>query len=284
VFLEDYDIEVGRHLVQGVDVWLNNPRRPLEASGTSGMKAAANGVLNLSVLDGWWDEGYDPEVGWAIGAPEQYPDDRTQDAVEASSLYDLLEREVVPLYYRRDDSGHPREWISRMKASVRQLCWRFNTNRMVSEYADRFYVPAAHSGRARTADDLAGAREVSAWIRRVREAWDGVKVVEVTQEDGDQLLVGEEVPVRARVRLGDLEPADVAVELVHGPLDAADRVQASAACLLALHESGDGEAVYEGTLAPDRSGLYGYGVRVRPLREGVVFPDEFARVAWAGSE
>ena len=284
VFLEDYDIQVGRHLVQGVDVWLNNPRRPLEASGTSGMKAAANGVLNLSVLDGWWDEGYDPEVGWAIGAPEEYPDDATQDAVEASSLYDLLEREVVPLYYQRDEAGRPREWISRMKASVRQLCWRFNTNRMVTEYADRFYVPAARSGRARLADDLARARDVAAWSQRIRDAWDGVKILEVTQDDGDQLHVGEEVAVRARVQLGDLTPEDVAVELVHGPLDTADRVHASTACELVLRETRDGESVFTGTLVPDRSGLYGYGVRVRPTHEGVAFPDELARVAWAGSE
>ena len=143
VFLEDYDMYVGRILVQGVDVWLNNPRRPLEASGTSGQKAAVNGALNLSILDGWWIEGYAPELGWAIGRLESLGDDERQDAEDAASLYDALEHEVVPLYFQRDADGVPRGWVRRMKASIRELVPRFSCTRMVSDYAERAYVPLA---------------------------------------------------------------------------------------------------------------------------------------------
>ena len=142
VFLEDYDMHVARYLVQGVDVWLNVPRRPLEASGTSGMKAAVNGGLNLSVLDGWWAEGYTPDTGWAIGSGEQYEDPEENDAVEAEALYTLLEREVIPAFYSRDSSGRPREWTTMMTASIRNAGGRFSTGRMVRDYAERAYLPA----------------------------------------------------------------------------------------------------------------------------------------------
>jgi starch phosphorylase len=143
VFLEDYDMFVARLLVQGVDVWLNNPRRPLEASGTSGQKAAVNGALNISALDGWWIEGYRPDVGWAIGRQEALGDDETQDREDAASLYDLIEREVVPLFYQRDNLGLPRGWIARMKASIRELLPVFSSSRMVREYTEAAYIPLA---------------------------------------------------------------------------------------------------------------------------------------------
>jgi starch phosphorylase len=143
VFLEDYDISLACYLVQGVDVWLNTPRRPSEACGTTGMKAAANGNLNLSVLDGWWAEAYQPDIGWAIGRGEEYEDTENQDKVESQVLYDILEREVIPLFYDRGDDGVPRAWIKRMKAAMQVVCPRFNTGRMVCEYCERFYTPAA---------------------------------------------------------------------------------------------------------------------------------------------
>jgi starch phosphorylase len=139
--LEDYDIRVGRKLVQGVDVWLNNPRRPLEASGTSGMKAAANGVPNASVLDGWWDEGFDGDNGWAIGNRDMNDDHAAQDRFDAESLYKVLEDEIVPMYYRRGDDGLPSEWIHRMRVSIAKSLWRFSTTRMLSEYVERMYMP-----------------------------------------------------------------------------------------------------------------------------------------------
>jgi starch phosphorylase len=143
LFLEDYDMRVARYLVQGVDVWINTPRRPLEASGTSGMKTAVNGGLNFSILDGWWCEGYDASHGWAIGRAEQQQDTEQQDREDAESFYDILEREIVPCYYRRDTSGLPTEWIARMKRAIGALAPRFGSSRMMQEYADKLYVPAS---------------------------------------------------------------------------------------------------------------------------------------------
>jgi starch phosphorylase len=143
VFIEDYDITLARYLVQGADIWLNTPRRPLEACGTSGMKAAANGVLNISVLDGWWAEAYQPSIGWATGREEDYEDYEHQDEVESQSIYDLLEREIIPLFYDRDDDGLPRGWIRQMKAAMRTICPEFSSARMVREYCQQFYTPAA---------------------------------------------------------------------------------------------------------------------------------------------
>ncbi len=176
VFLEDYDMHVARYLVQGADVWLNVPRRPLEASGTSGMKAAVNGALNLSVLDGWWAEGYSPDCGWAIGSGEAYEDPEENDAVEAEALYTLLEREVIPAFYARDSSGRPREWTGMMTASIRRLGGEFNTGRMVREYAERAYLPAHRAAEALSAGAGAGARDLAAWRQRMAAAWPAVSV------------------------------------------------------------------------------------------------------------
>src|SRR5213078_1669379 len=154
VFIEDYDINVARYLVQGVDVWLNNPRRPLEASGTSGMKICGNGGLNLSILDGWWVEGYDGDNGWAIGAGEEYTDLAYQDEVESRALLDLIERDIVPMFYTRGSDGLPREWIRRMKRSIATLVPVFNTNRMVEEYTERCYLPSHRRAVKLGADHL----------------------------------------------------------------------------------------------------------------------------------
>jgi len=141
--LEDYDMRIARFLVQGVDIWLNNPRRPLEASGTSGMKAAANGVVNVSVLDGWWDEGWNGENGWAIGGREMNPDEGAQDWADAMDLYRLLETEIVPRYYDRDAKGFPVAWVDLMRRAISSTLWRFSTTRMLREYTERLYLPAA---------------------------------------------------------------------------------------------------------------------------------------------
>ena len=202
VFLEDYDINVTRYLVQGVDVWLNNPRRPLEASGTSGMKAAANGALNVSILDGWWDEGYSPDLGWAIGSGEMYGDPEEQDRVECEALYNLLENEIVPLFHDRDRGGLPRAWIAMMKASIRKLGAYFNTHRMVQEYTETSYLPAHRAGSRLSANDYSAARELTAWRERAASAWPGVTIrVEETRKH-KEMRVGDTVGVAVRVRLG----------------------------------------------------------------------------------
>ncbi len=280
VFLENYDIEIARYLVQGVDVWLNNPRRPLEASGTSGMKVIPNGGLNLSVLDGWWCEGYAPDTGWAIGHGEEYDDPDYQDEVESRALYDVLENEVIPLFYERKGDGPPRGWIAMMKASMRKLGPVFNTNRMVEEYVTRYYIPSAESWRKLSGDGFALARELVAWKQRVRAAWHEVGILDAGFSRGEA-RVGERLEVEARVRLGSLSPDDVRVELWYGPLDADGEIEDGRAVeLLSRGPAGPGNWVYEGRLPCEETGRFGYTARVRPWHPELVDRFDLASVRW----
>src|SRR5215213_6325124 len=206
VFIENYDMNVARYLVQGVDVWLNTPRRPYEASGTSGMKAACNGVLNCSVLDGWWVEGYAPDVGWAIGHGEMYPDSGYQDHVESQALYDILEKEIIPLFYRRSIDNFPREWIARMKACMRKLAPVFNTNRMVREYAEKFYVPALHRSLTLGENNMARAIALAHAKDSMRHRWGGVKVIGVHTSGNGHYKVGDAMQVEALIDLPEIDP------------------------------------------------------------------------------
>lgn len=280
VFVEDYDINVARYMVQGVDVWLNTPRRPLEASGTSGMKAAANGALNVSVLDGWWDEGYSPDVGWAIGSGEVYGDPEEQDRVECEALFNLLENEVVPLFYERDRGGLPREWITMMKASMRRLGAYFNTQRMVREYTETCYLPAHRAGERLSGDGFSRARALAAWRSRVAAAWPGVSIrVDELRRHRD-MQVGETVGVTLRVRLGDLAPGDVAVEVRHGPYTAGGEIR-EGAILAATHEKRDGdEEVYRVEVPCAGSGRYGFAARVLPKHPDIVDPYTPLLMTW----
>jgi starch phosphorylase len=289
VFLEDQDMAISRYLVQGCDVWLNTPQRPFEASGTSGMKAAANGALNLSTLDGWWDEAWhtprpDSEsIGWAIGYGAPYNDSGQQDQVEADSLYELLERDVVPAFYELGPDRLPRRWIAQMKGSLKNLCPTFNTHRMVREYTERFYLPA-HQRFARMEEHAAAAsRALSSWMNLVRREWPQVTVEAVEESSAGEAKVGDLVCVRGRLRLGALSPSDVTVELVLGPLDAAGQITEPAS--FPMHHAlspGNAEHVFEATGVPcSRSGLQGYTVRVLPHH-----PDLAARfvpglISWA---
>ncbi|MFH0914892.1 MAG: alpha-glucan family phosphorylase, partial [bacterium] len=212
VFLEDYDLRKTRMLVRGVDLWLNTPRRPYEACGTSGMKVVPNGGLNLSVLDGWWAEAYRPGVGWAIGDGQEFVHAGYQDEVDADSLYSTLEYDVVPLFYDRDADGLPRGWIAMMKNSIRILAPAFSGDRMLKQYVERFYLPAGEHYRRLEADDFAKARELAAWKARVRQAWCDVKVTWVEERGAPNVAVGEGIPVAAKVHLGVLEPGEVVVE------------------------------------------------------------------------
>ncbi len=267
LFLEDYEMTLARYLVQGVDVWLNTPRRPLEASGTSGMKAALNGVLNLSVLDGWWAEGYRPELGWAIGSGEEYEDPDYQDKVESEALYDVLEHEIVPEFYDRGKTGLPRTWVERMKACIETLSPEFTMDRMVKEYAERFYVRASASFTSLGADGMSRAAGLSTWRARVAEGWDAVAVGRVEADRDDDLTVGSELRVRAVVELGNLRPEDVTVELYHGRLEAEDQVTEGDTSPMALAGgNGDGGAfLYEGAIPCDESGRHAFAVRVMPM-------------------
>ena len=281
VFLEDHDMELGRYMVQGVDVWLNTPRRPHEASGTSGMKAAMNGALHMSVLDGWWAEAYAPGVGWAIGGGETYSEEAYQDFVESRAIYDLLEQEVVPLYYSRDKLELPRGWIGRMKASVKALAPRFSSHRMVMEYADHGYVPGMAARRSLEKDGWKEAKELAAWRARVRQAWPSIRVTGVESKADGELKVGREFQVLASVELGPLRPEDVAVEIASGPLDTEGNLQDAVSARM-TPESKNG-AVHKFTaMVPCRaSGRHGFAVRVLPHHPALIHPYDQGLISWA---
>lgn len=282
VFLEDYDINVARYLVQGVDVWLNTPRRPMEASGTSGMKVAINGGLNLSVLDGWWAEGYNPDVGWAIGMGENYSDIATQDHVEASALYNLLEREIVPQFYNRDREHLPREWIGMMKQSMRQLCPFFNTHRMTKQYAEHFYLPASIRCSALAENDYQRARELASWKQNIAKKWHEVKIVNVKYEQREAYEVGEPLLIEAEVDLGNIKPEDVAVEVFAGHLNPQDKIDIGKALSM---ENGrkleNGLHHYHRKLICETSGRQGFGVRVTPSHPDMITNFDLSLVTWA---
>ncbi len=265
VFLENYDMTIARYLVQGCDVWLNTPRRPREASGTSGMKAVANGAPNLSILDGWWDEAYTREVGWAIGHGEEYEDEDYQDMVESASIYDLLENDIVPLFYARGTDGVPRGWIAKMKASMQQLCPVYNTNRMVCDYAEEYYAASAERYQALTADKGARARVLAAWQERVAREWHNVLIRSVHSSGAEEAKVGQQVGVWCQVVLGGLMPEDVVVEIVTGHVDERGRFAAPETVIMRC-EGHEGEQVhlYRGEIECRRSGREGYAVRVMP--------------------
>jgi starch phosphorylase len=265
VFVEDYDLVVARYLVQGVDVWLNTPLRGLEASGTSGMKVVPNGGLNLSVLDGWWPEGYSPETGWAIGHGEEYQDRAYQDQVESGALYDLLEKDVVPLFYDRGADGLPRAWLARMKASMKRLAPLFSTNRMLWEYSEGYYLPAARYHAELIADGGARAQRLAEWKTRVFRQWSRVRVESVEAQRPGTQRVGGQFPLTAIVSLGALEPADVSVEAYYGRLDDKRQIVAASSAPLNLETTLDGGRYrFAGVVPCDRSGMQGYSVRVRP--------------------
>lgn len=280
VFLEDYDINVGRYLVQGADVWLNTPRRPLEACGTSGMKAAANGALNLSILDGWWDEGFAPGMGWAIGAGEEYDDPELQDQIEARAVYRLLENEVVPLFYDQDERGLPRRWIRYMKRSMATLCPAFNTHRMVEEYAERAYLPAALQQHKLSDNGYQEARELGAWVRRVMEMWGRVSVSEVTSPAPSGLVWGDEIKVNAKMKLGELSPQDVACDIYYGPLGADGQFRERATQEMQAVGGKDGVYEFSGVVVNHYTGRVGLQVRVVPFHPQLISKHALGLAVW----
>jgi starch phosphorylase len=281
VFLEDYDIKVGRYLYQGVDIWLNTPRRPLEASGTSGMKATANGALNVSILDGWWDEAYDGSNGWAIGSGEEYGDTGYQDAVESQALYQILESEAVPMYYDRARDGLPRQWIRRMKRAMRTVCPVFSTTRMVREYTERLYLPAGKRWESLAADRLARARALAEWQARVRAAWKGVAVRAVHVDRVAPLAAGDARAIQVEVALGGLRPEDVSVALCSGLLDGRGEIVAPLVTDLKVEGAmREGAYVYGGALSGRDAGRHGFRIRILPSHEDLATPLSLNCIAW----
>jgi starch phosphorylase len=280
VFIEDYDMNIARHLVQGVDVWLNNPRRPLEASGTSGMKVSVNGGLNFSVLDGWWVEGFKQDNGWAIGAGEEYSDLAYQDQVEGRAIYDVLEQEIIPTFYSRGTDGVPREWVRRMKRNIRTIVPVFNTNRMVQEYVEKSYWPSAQRHGELEADQARTAIGLAEWRRKLARAWPNVRVESIETANGDLLRVGGEFAVTVRVNLAGLNPDDVSVELYHGRVDALGEMSRASATPMSPVDGKSHPMVYRGVVPCRSSGQYGYAVRILPRSPMLPTPYEPGLVTW----
>lgn len=281
VFLQDYDIAIARRLVQGVDVWLNNPVKRHEASGTSGMKVGPNGGLNLSVLDGWWPEAYDGTNGWAIGDERIYDSQDYQRRVEAEALYELLEKDLVPMFFDRGHDGLPHEWIARMKSSIRTVTELFNTHRMVREYATEMYVPASGRWAALSADNFSAGRQLAAWRRRLGERWHDVRVETVEFDGSQELIVDRDAEVRARVRLGGLSPDDVRVQIYHGSLDGDRRIHdGTVAEMTHVSAAGDGTHLYTGRIPCASAGRRGFAVRVIPCHDHLPGRTDLTHVRW----
>ncbi len=280
VFVPDYDIAVARTLYQGADVWLNNPRRPLEACGTSGEKAALNGSLNCSVLDGWWDEMFDGENGWAISSAEGVDDLAKRDQLEADSLFSLLEDQIVPLFYERTEGPVPRRWAQRVKASLGSLGPQVSASRMVRDYVEELYEPTAARADLLAAADGARARSLAAWKERIAASWKGVHI-DALDAVAAALDLGTEREVEVVVALGDLGPDDVEVQLLHGPVGRNDELQAATVVTLALAGPVEDDHLrYRGGFTCDRTGRYGLTVRIVPSHPDLVTPLELGKVAW----
>jgi starch phosphorylase len=265
-FVEDYDIEIARVLVQGVDVWLNNPTRPLEASGTSGMKVAANGGLNLSILDGWWIEAHeiDEKNGWAIGKGATYSTQELQDEEDVVQLYRLLEGEVVPLFFDRDAKGIPKRWLERVRVNLATIPSKFNTDRMVREYTDRAYIPLGASWFSMQRDRFEPARKRSERAQAIRKGFESLKIKEAQIADVSALRVGDSLDVRVDVELGALTPEDIAVELVLGHTRGTSDLEAPVVLVLdPIQGQKNGVRTFEGQHKITRSGSFSYGIRVR---------------------
>jgi starch phosphorylase len=270
VFLDDYDMRLATELVQGVDVWINTPRRPWEASGTSGMKVLVNGGLNLSTLDGWWAEAFDEESGWALGDRTERPDD---DVQESAQLYALLEQDVVPEFYARDAAGFPRRWIARMRASMARLAPQFSSARMVQEYIERVYLPAAVSYRRRATLDTAVARNLDAWSRQLVRHWSGIRIGESTSA-----VNGGQLTISVRVDLGEIERDAVRVELYAEPENGSEALVRQMTAVDAIAQGQTG-SIYRVTIATTRPPEH-FTVRVVPHHPEATIPIESPLIAW----
>ncbi len=298
VFLEGYDIDVARVMVRGVDLWLSNPRRPMEASGTSGMKAAINGVLNMSTMDGWWCEGYTPDGGWAIDAGEGYDDPDYQDIVESQAVYNILEDEVIPLFYTRSTDNLPRAWIHRVKNSIKWIAPRFNTHRMVAQYTRRFYNPAAARWRYLTAEAMARTKQFARWKSEMRKAWPEIAVKDVVMQvnNGEsqeqlnpkqpQLRAGADLSIKALIKLDKVRPDDVSIELYHGPVDTWGNIKDGSAVRMDYEQTSgqNGEYWFTGLMLCRDTGRHGVAVRILPRHPDLVTPYDMGLILWEANE
>ena len=284
VFLEDYDMEIGSYMVQGCDVWLNTPRRPMEACGTSGMKAMANGVLNLSCYDGWWAEGYKPDnsVGWSIGQGEEYKDPEYQDFVESQVLYNSLEKDVIPTFYDRSHGWLPRRVIKKMKEALTCLGPVFNSHRMVEDYVEKTYTPACRNFSRLAEQQFEPAKGLAAWRMDLMTKWGDLKIRNVAADEKAEIYVGEPLRVTAEVYANGLRSEDIQVELYTGPLDQAGTFsRRTTAVMTKVGATDDGWLTYAGEVSPDLTGKFGFTVRILPHHPLLLDPHSLGLIHWA---
>jgi starch phosphorylase len=282
VFLPDYNIHVARVMVAGCDVWLNTPRRPREASGTSGMKAAMNGSPNLSILDGWWDEANYTETGWAIGQGEVYDDPEYQDKVEANALYELLEKELIPLFYDRDELGIPRGWLRKIKNNIRFNCPKFNTSRMLRDYALRGYFPTSDRYFVMTENNYEAAKNLASWKQHLFEQWYNIKINSINYFEQEDVKVNQPIEVKANINLAGLQPQDVQVELYIGSVDDQGQIVEGKPIEMSFQSKDEGgNSIYVSEILYYSSGLQGLSLRILPKHEHLSHSHEPGLILWA---
>jgi len=266
VFVEDYDLNSAHYLVQGVDVWLNNPIRPLEASGTSGMKVNFNGGLNCSIIDGWWAEKSDDDNGWNIGRGEDYEDEEYRDSVESGQLYDILENDMVPLYYKRGKDGLPHDWVKKMKTSMQTLCPIFNTNRMVMEYTEKFYMPGARQMYNLSAGNFEKAKSIAKWKDNLAKKWGNVRIVEVTSDKFTDLKVGDSIKVQAVIDPDGMSQEDLMAEIYYGFQRGKKELENITTVKMNFIGNRDKNIAFEAVIKPESSGTVSFTVRLLPFK------------------
>jgi starch phosphorylase len=281
VFIEDYDMNVARYMVQGVDVWLNNPLRPHEASGTSGMKAAVNGALNLSVLDGWWDEAYDHNNGWAIGSGEVYDDRGYQDEVESKTIYSIIENDIIPMFYEHSPDGLPREWIKMMKNAFITVTSFFNTHRMIKEYGSKFYHPAGKNYTTLSQENFKQAKELVQWKNNMRNEFKNIQIGDLHFDDTKVYKINDHIPIETEVFTGNLEPEDINVDIYYGNITGNHQLSGTAIQhLTEIKPLENGKYLFSGHLPCQKTGKFGLKIRITPSHPLIINPYEMNLVLW----
>ncbi len=282
IFLQNYDISLAQKLVQGVDIWMNTPTRPLEASGTSGEKAVMNGCLHFSVLDGWWAEGYEEGAGWALQEERAYDNQSYQDELDAEIIYSMLENGITQLFYDRDDHGVPKGWVEYIKNSIARVAPRFTMKRMLNDYEERFYSKLYARSRKMKANDFSLARDLAAWKRIILKLWDEIEVVEFKHPDisRDSVNLGESYLAEIKLELGNLSSADIGVELVIPDYPSENGTYTYTKQFELVNQE-NGHTIYQVEMTPDRSGVFEYGIRIYPRHEDLPHRQDFALVKWA---
>ena len=281
IFVPGYDINLAKRLVQGVDVWLNNPTRPQEASGTSGEKAAMNGVMHFSVLDGWWVEGYRPGAGWALPQERTYDDQYYQNELDSATIYNIIENDIVPAYYKTGGNGLSKEWVGYIKNTIAHVASNFTTNRMLTDYVNQYYDPQFSRFMNIQADNYALARNLAAWKQQMKENWDSIKVVSYTQPAASYSLEpGKNLNSEVVLDLGQIKPEDIGVEMLFTSYDAKGKLHIREICEFKMDDYKDGIARFSASIFPERTGMYQVATRVYPKNALLPHKQDLPLVKW----